>query len=60
MTPEQLSDKKSEYWRDAARYASEKYMRTARIMRRFIWATAILGALLGIAVVTIVIMASAQ
>jgi type IV secretory pathway component VirB8 len=49
-----------EYWHDAARYASEKYLRCTRTMRRFIWATVILGALLGIAVVTIIIMAEAQ
>ena len=48
------------YWRNEARYASEKYLRASRIMRRFMWATAILGALLGISVTITVIILEAR
>lgn len=68
MTPEQLSDKAIDYWRNEARrlYATRetyradierwrnKYYRAVRIMRRFQWATVILGALLGFAVLALV------
>jgi hypothetical protein len=69
MTPEDLHANTIKYWRNEARrlnaaiegYSADvtrwrnKYHRACRIMRRFVWATMILGALLGIAVAVIVI-----